>query len=479
MRIVSFILDSAVIRKILDHLADPDVQGQVGCSLHRDRPVRSDLPDVGVELCRCSKAFPGTQLPLPSGPVLALETVQLLPGPLRDRRFEIAHPDECIGRTPLSSGLADADPPRHTALLHFPSMTDGTSSTDSRSPDGGQTADPEAEDGPAKEPTRGTTAETETENPDLGFGSVVARESRQRLLNRDGSFNVRREGLSPLGSMSLYIWLVNLTWPRFLAIAAGGYLALNVLFAFAYLSLGPDALAGTSATAFGERLLETFFFSVQSSSTIGYGAIAPASLGADLLVTLETILSFLAFALLTGVTFARFSRPTARIVASRQAVVAPYRGRTALMFRIVNARSNEIMDLRARVVLVLHDSDGGRTFHPLPLERDRVQFFPLAWTVVHPIDDDSPLAGMGPADLRAADPELLVLLTGYDETFAGTVHTRTSYQATEVVWGARFVDLFDHSRSGSGLSIDVTKLHETEPASLPRSPGSDRIDALG
>lgn len=309
-----------------------------------------------------------------------------------------------------------------------------------------------------------------TDPSDLGFGSVVARESRRRLLNRDGSFNVHREGLSPLGSMSLYLWLVELSWPWFLGVVAGAFLLLNILFAAAYARLGADAIAGSGSLGDGHHFLECFFFSVQTSSTIGYGAMAPASLGAHLLVTVEAVASLVGFALVTGVTFARFSRPTARIVASRQAVIAPYRDRTALMFRIVNARSNEIVNLGAKVVLVLHGPEGGRSFHALRLERERVEFFPLAWTVVHPIDDESPLLGMGAESLRAAEPELLVLLSGHDETFAGPVHKRTSYGAHEIVYGARFADLFDRSGERDELSIDVGKLDDIVPARLPAPP---------
>ena len=276
-------------------------------------------------------------------------------------------------------------------------------------------------------------AETHT---DLGFGSVVARESHERLLNRDGSFNVRREGLLAVQSQGFYQWAVDLTWPRFLGVVSAGYLAVNLLFAFGYLALGEGAIVGSAAETLGERLLECFFFSVQTSSTIGYGVHSPGSLGANLLVTVETLFSLLGFALVTGLTWARFSRPTARIIASHQAVIAPYQEGTALMFRVANARASEMVQVEVKVALALRPPGSEtREFHPLALERDRVQFFPLAWTIVHPIDEDSPLHGLGAAELAAAEPEVLVLLSGFDETFAGTVHSRVSYVESEIVWG--------------------------------------------
>jgi inward rectifier potassium channel len=303
---------------------------------------------------------------------------------------------------------------------------------------------------------------------DLGFGAVVARESRRRLLNRDGTFNVRREGLGVGSSLSLYHFLLNLSWPRFLAYAALVYVAANTLFACAYLLCGPGALMADDAhrNAFGTA----FFFSVETLATIGYGTIAPRNVAADMVMTVESLTGLLGFALVAGIVFARFARPTAHIVFSRNAIVAPYRGRTALMFRIVNQRSSEIVNLEAKVMLVRRKRDGAvtdREFVPLKLERERVVFFPLTWTIVHPVDDDSPLHGCGEAGLRALDAEVLVLINGFDETFSQTVHTRSSYLADEVVWGARFRSVFNAPRPDGVLSVDVRRLDEIERVPLP------------
>jgi inward rectifier potassium channel len=152
---------------------------------------------------------------------------------------------------------------------------------------------------------------------DLGFGSVVARESRQRLLNRDGTFNVRRDGMPPLASLSLYHHLLTIPWPKFLGLVGLTFLALNTVFGLAYLACGPDALHGAQASEMGgSEFLRAFFFSVQTFATIGYGHISPAGLAANLLVTVEALAGLLIFALATGLLFARFSRPTAKIVFS-------------------------------------------------------------------------------------------------------------------------------------------------------------------
>lgn len=310
----------------------------------------------------------------------------------------------------------------------------------------------------------------EDPNRDLGFGAVVTRESRERLLNPDGSFNVVREGLSPLTSLSLYHNLLTTTWPRYLGMVVLFYLVCNALFAAAYVASGPAALSGTTATAPADRYMEAFFFSIQTFATIGYGAMSPKSLVAHVLVTLESLTGLLGFALATGLLFARFSRPTAKILFSEVAVIAPYRGITAFEFRLANARRNELIEVEAKVLLSrFKEGGGGREFIPLKLERDRVVFFPLSWTVVHPIDEKSPLYGLGSEDLAASQAEFLVLLSAFDETFSQTVQTRSSYTTEDVVWGATFTSVFKPSRDDGKLAIDVGHLSDIQrvPRRLP------------
>ena len=295
---------------------------------------------------------------------------------------------------------------------------------------------------------------------DLGFGSVVARRSRERLLNRDGSFNVRREGLGFWQSLSTYHWLLSMSWPRFLAVLASGFLAINLCFAFAYFLCGPDALVGLDAPNPAARFLGDFFFSVQTFATIGYGGMAPAKLAANILVVVEAVSGLILVALGTGISFARFARPRALILFSEQAVIAPYRSSTALQFRIANARKSELFDLQARLLMARRKPDGDREFLPLRLERDSVLFFPLSWTIVHPIDDASPLWGCTRDKLASGDSEFLILLSGTDETFAQVVHARSSYVASEVVYGARFASLFGPEGDDARLSIDIGRLSE-------------------
>lgn len=301
--------------------------------------------------------------------------------------------------------------------------------------------------------------------PISASGSVVARESRKRLLNRDGTFNIRRVGLDFWQSLSAYHYFLTITWTRFLGYVGCAYITANVLFALTYVACGPGALTGFDQQSTAQRLVQAFFFSVHTLATIGYGNIAPGNLAANIVVTVESLVGLLGFAIIAGIMFARFARPTARIIFSRSAVIAPYRGITAFMFRIVNQRKNEIVDLEAKVLLSRRKRGGtvaDREFIPLALEREHVVFFPLSWTLVHPIDEKSPLRGVTGEDLRECDSEFLILLNGFDETFSQTVHTRSSYKGEEIVWGAKFRSIFIVSSDDGIVSVDIRKLDEIE-----------------
>jgi inward rectifier potassium channel len=314
------------------------------------------------------------------------------------------------------------------------------------------------------------TAEDEQRDRDLGFGSVVGRESRPRLLNADGTFNVQRTGLGVLESIAPYQQMLTMTWTAFLGAVAAVYLLFNMLFAVAYLVAGSDTLIGADEHTLGGAFGRAFFFSVQTFATIGYGQISPNGLASNIIVTTEALFGLMFQALATGLLFARFSRPTASILFSRSALIAPYNGGLSLQFRIANRRKNQIIQLESQVLLSLLEADDRgdrvRRYYPLPLERNKVTFFPLSWTIVHPITDTSPMAGRTAEDLLAAEAEILVLLSGIDDTFAQTVHARSSYRAQELVWHARFASIFERGRDGSRVRADISKLHDFERVGL-------------
>ena len=301
------------------------------------------------------------------------------------------------------------------------------------------------------------------EPKDLGFGSIVGGANEKRLLNRDGTFTSRREGLPLFRSLSFYHYFLTMTWPRFFGFVVVGYLSANTLFALLYLACGSDSLTGAMPTTAGGAFWRAFFFSVETLATIGYGSIAPNGMPAHFVMTAESLVGLLMFALGTGILFSRFSRPTAALMFSGKAVVAPYRGKHAFMFRVSNARSNQLVELEAKV-LFSRIEGAHRRYDQLNLERSRVTFFPLSWTVVHPIDEKSPMFGMTNAEFAAKDAEVMILLTGTDETFSQVVHGRSSYKPEEILVGHKFVNIYNPIGDDGTVSIDVRKLSDTEVA---------------
>jgi inward rectifier potassium channel len=306
-------------------------------------------------------------------------------------------------------------------------------------------------------------------NQDLGLGGRLSERSRVRLLNRDGTFNVRRNNLSAFHPYNAYHTLLSLPVPRLLALMVAGYVVTNLSFACLYWLAGPGALAGSTPMPLA-RFEDCLFFSVQTLATIGYGKLVPNTTLANGLVALEALIGLLGFAVLSGLLFARFTRPTAKIRFSRHAIVAPYENGWALMFRLVNLRNHDLTDVHAVVSMARWIEENGkrrRRFDQLALERDFIIFMPLHWVVVHPITDSSPFRGLTPESLAAADPEVVCLISADDETFAQTVHAKTSYNMSDIVWGARFLDMYlaDTGR----VAIDLNRLHDITPVTPPAS----------
>jgi inward rectifier potassium channel len=303
------------------------------------------------------------------------------------------------------------------------------------------------------------------EPKDLGFGTIVGGARQRRLIDRDGSFTSRRVGFPALSYLNGYHALLTISWPRFLAIVSVSYATINALFAVAFLSCGPGALRGVGARDMGGDFLRAFFFSVETFATIGYGHVYPVGAAANWLVTIEAFLGLLFVALLTGLVFARFARPTAAVMFSDVAVVAPYQGKTGFMFRIANARSNQLMELQAKILYSRLDGQG-RRYDQLKLERTKVVFFPLSWTIVHPIDESSPLWQKTHEELVANDAEFDILMSGIDETFSQEVHARSSYKPSEIVFARKFSNIYNPVAPDGTITIDISRLSETEDAPL-------------
>ena len=273
---------------------------------------------------------------------------------------------------------------------------------------------------------------------------------------------VRRIGLHIPWRSDLYHRTLTLRWWEFLGVGCAIYLGINLVFAELYLRQ-PGAIAGAKPGDF----LDAFFFSVQTIATIGYGQMSPATVYANTLVTIETMAGLIFLALATGVVFARISRPTARVMFARVATIAPHNGVPTLSLRIGNERRSQILEAFATVSLLRYERtlEGVefRRFYDLPLARTRTPVFTLPYTVMHTIDEASPLYGVTHEALVAEEAQLLVTVSGIEETTSQTVHARYSYMPEEIVWGHRYADIFSSDPDGTRV-IDYARFHETGPA---------------
>jgi inward rectifier potassium channel len=259
--------------------------------------------------------------------------------------------------------------------------------------------------------------------------------------------------------MDFYHQLLTVSWPWFFVELAAAFIVVNLAFAFLYL-LDRGGIANARPGSFADA----FFFSVQTLGTLGYGVMAPKTLYTNLLVTVESFSGILTIALFTGIIFARFSRPFARVVFSNVAVVAPFDGVPTLMFRVANQRGEAILDASIVVTLARqHTTVEGvtmRRFQELKLLRSSTALFALSWTVMHPIDQTSPLYGLTQADMIDRDMEVVVVLNGLDEIVVDRIYARHAYWADEMIWDRRFVDVISVTPNGARL-VDLTRFHET------------------
>lgn len=296
-------------------------------------------------------------------------------------------------------------------------------------------------------------------NEDFGLGNKVARKPGTRLINQKGEFNVERRGAS---IFSPYQQLVEMGWGYFLLLTLTAYIVVNFLFAIGFILIGIESLRGLSeVNTLGDHLAHAFFFSVQTFTTVGYGAVSPDGAAANILASIVALVGLLGLALATGLVFARFAQPKSLIRFSDQALIGPYldKGLNSLQFRIANVRDTHLINLRANVVLSwLEDSGPGlvskRRFAPLELERSFVALFPLNWTIVHPITKDSPIYGWDKEQFCRNHSEILIMIEGYDQTYAQKIHANSSYIHSEVAWQARFAPMYSEEESTTILHLD-------------------------
>ncbi len=266
-------------------------------------------------------------------------------------------------------------------------------------------------------------------------------------------------GISTRVRDDLYHHLVTTSWPALIGLIALAFVIANLVFALGYY------LDGGIENATSGSFADAFFFSVQTMATIGYGKLAPVTLVSNILVSIEAFTGLLSLALMTGLVFSKFSRPTARVRFSRCAVIGPRDGVNSLMVRMANMRANRIVEANIHVVFARQETtvegESIRRFYDLTMTRDRSAMFVLSWTAVHRIVEGSPLFGQTRDSLANCQPEIVVSITGLDETVSQMIHARYTYELDEIMWGARFADVLTLHPDGS-RSIDYTRFDEVE-----------------
>ncbi len=300
-------------------------------------------------------------------------------------------------------------------------------------------------------------------NNDTGFGSN-ADSVGGRFINKDGSFNLRREGISPLRRISVYQRMLTIPTWKFIGVILIFYVVINLLFTTTYLLIGSDQLTGMISQGGWQRFKEVFYFSTQTFTTVGYGRINPMGDTANIIASLEALSGFLSFAIATGLIYGRFAKPKSYLQFSDFALIAPYHDKTGLMFRFVTYKDNHTLtNVEIKVNIALRVEENGNPtykFYDLTLERYKVDNLPMNWTVVHAIDQDSPLYGFTADDIVTADVELYVLVTGFDEVFSSPVLRRTSYTYREMRFGVKFVPMYRESEDGMTTILEMHKLNQ-------------------
>jgi inward rectifier potassium channel len=302
---------------------------------------------------------------------------------------------------------------------------------------------------------------------DPGIGTNFDRPV-DRLVAPDGSFTVKRVGASS-GLREAFVSLVSMSNGRFIVVLAAGYAAINCLFGALYMAAGVEGIGNARLDTLTDRWYTALGMSVQTITTVGYGAFYPDSHAIWAVVAVEGMFGILSFSLIAAVMFARFARPTARLAYSEKALIAPFQDGWSFQMRLANRRSTLLMEVEAQMMLVMADVDahGERlNYYNMPLQLAKISFMPLSWTLVHPINPESPFAGLTMQDLTLRRAEVIVIFKGIDEGYMQHVFTRHSYRFDEIVWGARFVRAFTANSQG-GMELDLDKLSDHEALDLP------------
>jgi len=301
------------------------------------------------------------------------------------------------------------------------------------------------------------------DNNDTGFGGNPDNYGG-RFVNRDGSFNVRKEGFPFFKRFSLFHTMLNLPSWKFFGALFVFYLCVNFIFACIYFYIGRGEFQGILAVTTWDLFKEVFFFSTETYTTVGYGRVNPTGNLANSVAAIESMLGFLSFAIATGLLYGRFSKPKAFLFFSKQALISPYRESKAFMFRFATYKDNHTLtnvDIKVNAALLVEENGKvAYKFYDLDLERSHVESLPMNWTVVHPLNQESPLFDFSTEEMKKADLEVYVTVRGFDDVYSNVVQQRTSYTYDEILFDRKFVQMYRESEDGKTTIVELNRLHE-------------------
>ena len=294
---------------------------------------------------------------------------------------------------------------------------------------------------------------------DPGFGTSASNK-QQRIMNKDGSFNVTHLNRE-IQFRDMYIYLLNISWSKFFLITLFSYLTINFIFGFIYYFFGVENL-GMPILSFSDDFLHCFFFSTQTFTTIGYGAIAPKSHAVSSVAAIEGFVGLLFFAFASGLFYGRFSRPTPNLTFSKNFIIRQHNDSKALMFKLMHKHPNVILNVIEETILVIKKDENEKTnysYYPLKMERERLVFLPYTWTIVHNITENSPLYNYTDEELEKLDAEILIAVNYFDDTFPQTIYQRHSYTFNEMKINNKFDANFYFDSEGNAL-LDHNKMNK-------------------
>ncbi len=294
-----------------------------------------------------------------------------------------------------------------------------------------------------------------------GFGSNNA-DNGGRLINKNGLPNVEKRGVPFLKRTSWYHTLLQMSNMKFLGVILLFFVSLNFVFACFYYFIGVEHLSGMDARTGLEKFGEAYFFSAQTFTTVGYGRINPTGLLASAVASFEALIGLLTFAIATGLFYGRFSKPTAYLSFSENAMLAPFKDGLAIMIRVAPYKNNNLTDAEAKLTARLTLEENGvmvNKFFFMELEYNQVNALNLSWTIVHPINEESPFYKFAPDDFKHVQGELLVFVKAFDDMFSNTVVARASYTFNEIVPGAKFTPMYKRNEKNNGTVLDLSAIN--------------------